>query len=89
MSEAMDSMVSFNPNSCSDSAPSKDHDSKHIQVELKGQNQTLKFISSDALKEKVSQQKVGGLGTLATKETNKPKKPETTPILGKTDQNAR
>lgn len=30
MSEAMDSMVSFNPNSCSDSALSKDHDSKHI-----------------------------------------------------------
>lgn len=58
-------------------------------MELKGQNQTLKFISSDALKEKVSQQKVGGLGTLAAKETNKTKKLETTPILGKTEENAR
>ena len=38
LSEAMDSMVSFNPNSNSDSAPSKENDSKHIQVELKGQN---------------------------------------------------
>ena len=54
-SQGADSVVSFKPGSRRTSnASNKLEDSKHIQVELKGQ-QTLKFISSDALKEKVVQ----------------------------------
>ena len=51
------SMMSFNPGSqiSSEKEHTKDggRGQQHIQIELKGQNATMKFISSGALKEKV------------------------------------